>query len=91
MIKTNQKPCGCYTEQTDPESDMLILLKHLCPEHEAKIALADREEKNNKYKAARGDAEELLCGRCHGHIGYVDSFDLQGSYFLCDTCFLSED
>jgi hypothetical protein len=30
--------------------------------------------------------EELKCDECGVVIGYVSSFDLQGSYFFCKDC-----
>jgi len=55
-------------------------------EQKAAEELAEVEKQKKKREASVKRAIELNCDHCGKQMGFVDDFDLEGSYFYCRRC-----
>lgn len=82
---TEKKPCGCKWAYKEGEKVRFDARIEICAIHE-------EEENNKRIEAEKREeeriegSEELLCDKCGASMGFVDSFDLNGSRFYCPSC-----
>lgn len=85
MLKNIIEKCGC--EELTSTTGSLIITKFInCKKHTKEKIIKDKKINEDFQENLKKSVETISCEICDNHICYVQSSDLNCSYFICDKC-----